>query len=761
MEFSDIFSSKKTWDWVLLLTYDFGPDYFFETEILNKIRACKNITVVMDESNYNNLISGSFFKPNYQGIYYNLEKVRIRNGGKFHSKLFIMVSDAEMSMIVGSANLTESGFKKNLECLLKLSFMKSSPERQDLILAAGLIKQIKTSFLEENELIDRRSVSLGLKKLFAEMCQCPLFKYIEQEASKGGDKANDKYFLSTIDGSLNSQIIKIIGSRFKKIQAMSPFYDNNAQLFDRVTKLSKSTDIYMPLRDSTFPSDKVDFKKYSKSIHFIGTERIERDKSRFIHAKYYRYTRNNGEEWDLITSANFTSAGMFSDGFPRNYETALLFKADHSEFLRGSKVVCANLESFRELVTRPSKKVDDQEGACRIDVESAHYDGQKIFLELSHRFLEEEAITDFIVELLIDTKKVGEYPIKSRNGAYHIQPSLEIEGDKQIHVRLKAKHGAIRESMLICVNREKHNPNYLPSLGASAFHQCIRLGGLEGIKKAFEFARASNRRDWLLFLLANWDLEKILRGLQRPQTGNNTGGYYEEGEIELVPYLRKPLMNKRNKRIYQNIDLSIKEFDFYDEIDTFVTGIENLSQDCNAALSNYIDYCFPIFIQIARYFYGLLLREERKKKEKPFIVYPEYNWLEIYNRNKEFLNFTFEHIKTRFFKLSRRQFENKKKYFALLLITYLLLNYQTEKLRREFINDCEEIAEFYKELVITLRSVLAENRGNMIKIHTISDYYESSLDHTIERLIKGINLPGEENYLQLFSVKTWDFPPQE
>ena len=56
MDISDIFTKEHAWDWGLILSYDLAPFYFFETELLNKIKIKKNLTIVIDESRYKKMM---------------------------------------------------------------------------------------------------------------------------------------------------------------------------------------------------------------------------------------------------------------------------------------------------------------------------------------------------------------------------------------------------------------------------------------------------------------------------------------------------------------------------------------------------------------------------------------------------------------------------------------------------------------------------------------------------------------------------------
>ena len=114
MDFTSIFTKKETWDYVLILSYDLSPISFFETEILSKMSVNNNVTIVIDESNYIKIVTDQFNRPRFWGVFYNVEKVAVANGGIFHPKLYLFVSEDKVRICTSSANLTKSAFKQNL-----------------------------------------------------------------------------------------------------------------------------------------------------------------------------------------------------------------------------------------------------------------------------------------------------------------------------------------------------------------------------------------------------------------------------------------------------------------------------------------------------------------------------------------------------------------------------------------------------------------------------------------------------------------------
>ena len=218
---------------------------------------------------------------------------------------------------------------------------------------------------------------------------------------------------------------------------------------------------------------------------------------------------------DLITSANFTNSGLLNDSFPRNFEIGLLFPTGREKFLENANLAIEKIENFDSVYPDEDKTSDELHDEKKLYIESAVYDGGKIHISFYKDFLKDYDLDDFGIVLSLDGHLEGKYSIFKNKKDFYIEPSLEIEGDQLIQIQLITEIVEKFETFPVFVNRLRHSPNYLPSLGASAFSRCVSIGGTEGIKKAFELAKNSGRKDWLVYLLSHWNLEKILLGINK------------------------------------------------------------------------------------------------------------------------------------------------------------------------------------------------------------------------------------------------------
>lgn len=684
MQLTSLFSRKESWDWVLIFTYDIYPISFFETEILNNVSVNKNLTIVLDESNYHQLTNDKYFKPNYLGVYYNLESVRIRNGGRFHPKAYLFLSEDRFCFHIGSFNLTDTGFKRNLETLLSLQFQLNELKQEDINFIHQVSSFLRNAFLTPNALIENTSHSL--QNLIKRMLSSPFFKSIESAKSSLPD---DVMFLSSVDKSLFSEIRNIIGKKIKEIKILSPFYDDNLESFQTLMKYTKQASIYIPRNRSTFPKELFhNQNRLRKDIDFHSIDRAEKIE-RFLHAKYFRFIVD-GKSFDFVTSANFTNAGFINDSYPRNLEIGVLFKSNKKKFLDDSGAVIEKIRDFSAITTNPPSPTIPQRETIAHPIEGAQYVRGKIVIQFSRGFLDSHNISEVKIQLILDRNISEVYEVQSDNDKLYIEPNLEIEGNRLIQIQPIIKKEADAGN-IIYVNREHHDPNYLPSLGASAFNTCLQIGGVEGIEKAFEYAQNSGKKDWLIYLLSHWNLEKILRGINKENLdkGDNENVIDEDN----FPSLPSGNNIHKGQIISNNIRSIMTQIDIYENLKDFINELESLSTDIDKKIDNYVNFCFPIFFELSKYFSEIIMREETKKKINPYLSYPEYTWLYNYKKYERYMFLIFDKLKNIFYSL-RYQYRKDKTYFDSIFMACKWLRLHTDNVIIEYYKAHPEVKDF-------------------------------------------------------------------
>ena len=674
MDFTTLFSKKSKWDWVVILTYDLNPIAFFETEILNKILISRNLTVVIDDANYKRIISDPEKKARFWGVFYNLERVKVRNGGKFHPKIYLFLSETELALHVGSVNLTDSGFKQNLEVLVSATFNRDKLKDEDVDLLFQVMTFLQEAFLEPNNLFE--PISQTLKAVMLEIVSSPLFTHVAKLFSQLTAFKRETHFFTSLNRSLFSQIKEVSPKKFEEVSVLSPFYDDSLDTFQSLAKHTSKAHIYIPLKKSTFPKELIaqNNSLRSKFIYY-STEKVEK-KDRFIHAKYYRFLVSKKEKYDFVTSANFTQPGLMNDAYPRNLEIGLLFPSIGAKFPSIDGINVTKLMNFDSVHTDVGSHDPVNTVAVSIAVESALYVEGKIVIQISKTFEQNHDLNNYRVLLIVDQVDENKYVIQTSNSEYFIEPDLEIEGNQTIQIKIVSIRNEY-ESIPIYVNRKIHNPNYLPSLGASAFNECVRIGGVEGIERAFEYARSSGKKDWLLYLLSHWNLDKILKGIN---IGDETTEIEDDSEIPTLP--NEHPQNK-SKRMRKNISALLSSIDMLNNLSDFTAKLRELSATNDDLMRNYVYYCFPLFFEISKYFKGILMREEQKKIANPSVAYPAYTWLNNYIKYENYMFMIYSELK-KIISLFQYSHRSDSDYYIFLSLTRLWFSLPTNQTQHKF-----------------------------------------------------------------------------
>lgn len=124
----------------LFLAFDASPP-FIDSDVWGALVSSElsDLTIVVDSLSLHaaSIDAGSTRRA---GVYYRIAGVRPRGGGLFHPKLACLVHDEGVHVLIGSANLTWSGWCRNVEIIDLISFgpSRTGPQESALALAEFL-----------------------------------------------------------------------------------------------------------------------------------------------------------------------------------------------------------------------------------------------------------------------------------------------------------------------------------------------------------------------------------------------------------------------------------------------------------------------------------------------------------------------------------------------------------------------------------------------------------------------------------------------
>jgi len=292
---------------VFMTTYAF--DFvFFETTMMRQLKANHliNINVLVD----NNQLHGSlgFTTGSAKGISRGYSIAGIEGTGVFHPKLFIFIGNKEGAVIIGSGNITASGFGRNME--IWGAFHIDGPEDPK----AGL-------FMQSWEYIKARIRSIpgftNQRVLFAE-ANAPWLREIKPSAEFVILDNSERIAVLFNDKSkgIGEKLKDHIVDTIKRITIVSPFYDKKLDLIKKLQQQFNVKEIHlvMPTSGELLPEKVPDNLK--NIISFSRWEDLFKEDYRRLHAKLLHLESNGGDEYLIFGSANATMAAF---GFKQNF----------------------------------------------------------------------------------------------------------------------------------------------------------------------------------------------------------------------------------------------------------------------------------------------------------------------------------------------------------------------------------------------------------------------------------------------------------
>lgn len=230
----------------------------------------------------------------------------------FHPKVWILLSDDKISMLVGSGNLTQSGFIENIE-LFDIVELSSKEQKGSKELAEDII-----FFL------------MGLKEMWAGAVQGPelvlstldeMTDLIEQIGANLTQSEDPPIrFLSSFGGDFAEQLLERVPD-CKALYVAAPYFGAS------VEGLSSLQETLKPQQTIVFPAVDKDGKinvrledVLSLPSTSLGTLKINEADGKFAHFKLYGMIGSDEDSWLFNGSVNCTAAALQA----KNVEAGIL-----------------------------------------------------------------------------------------------------------------------------------------------------------------------------------------------------------------------------------------------------------------------------------------------------------------------------------------------------------------------------------------------------------------------------------------------------
>lgn len=272
---------------------------FFEQDILPYLQQTGEgrVTVLVDDIQYDASFSDFVIGA---GTRYRIQPIRLRNRlSNFHPKLYLFVSDSNVDLLVGSANLTPSGFRANAEIVDRLSHSQERHEDGTALLQYLAMLQLFPS-------LDPRLPDHVIQQIEE------LASHLNQLLGDRVDNNRGPWFLHTVQETLLAQVSRLISpATINHITAISPFYDEQSLAVLKLAETFGNARIRL-IKDAEAES------LNGKPLTILGSRitveefsSLTDDEQRRLHAKLL-ILQSDAEEWVITGSANLTRAAWLS-----------------------------------------------------------------------------------------------------------------------------------------------------------------------------------------------------------------------------------------------------------------------------------------------------------------------------------------------------------------------------------------------------------------------------------------------------------------
>ena len=305
---------KKTKpDYLLICTYTLSLNYL-EKKFLNSFsrELDTKIQIITSNTGYSESMN-ELYSLNGIGTDYILTRINDYPYA-FHPKVFLAINKTNMSLFVGGTNFSYPGLCLNWDTIEKIDDTNIN-------------------------IVTKNNLSLFLKHLSEMILNSKGIEHLSllnKEFSRFQTNNSKITFIHNFEDSIGDQLLKMISSKIKKIDIISPYLDNDIKALKKLLKNTDVTNCSLLINNDDHSINLEEIPDIVKI--FVPKSQIKsknnsnKTVNRFIHSKLYiLYTED--KVYSLIGSANCTNAGFWSKAGIGNFETGIIREHSDSEYI--------------------------------------------------------------------------------------------------------------------------------------------------------------------------------------------------------------------------------------------------------------------------------------------------------------------------------------------------------------------------------------------------------------------------------------------
>jgi hypothetical protein len=303
------------YDGSIITTYNaFLP--YYEEVVLRKLQSsgCRNNVLLMDARKLKECLNTPSLRPRLAGFEYTL--LPITSSGAFHPKIICLLGEKKGCALVGSHNLTISGFNKNRELTTKVRFT-SLKDRDAVIFTTKVWHFIRSWVEQQSDTVPEQIVDIVLRIT-------NLSPWLKE--SQGSEISDFQFLGATIDGvSLYEQFLAKVPHHAKRIIVIGPFFDEKLEFIKRLKDDFSPKELIVGIDPSTV--DIPFLPDVTSEIRFVNASVLGYNDS-YLHAKII-YLETESKNYQLVTgSANPSSPAWLAGSNRKNIEAVVLHSGE-------------------------------------------------------------------------------------------------------------------------------------------------------------------------------------------------------------------------------------------------------------------------------------------------------------------------------------------------------------------------------------------------------------------------------------------------
>jgi hypothetical protein len=375
----DALTEKKGYYAAFYCSY--GVDLaFFEEAVLRPLwqNQCRHHVIFMDGRRYADTIEVLRGSAEYVGQRYSLVPINRPAFQVFHPKLILLLGPEHGRLLVGSGNLTFTGFGQNHELFTCFDWSADQPESLSLFQDAWrFVRTVQARWGHNPRAIE-------------------VMKRTEYGASwliqPGESRPSDVAFWHTLDEKLLDRLAaQLQGERVERLTIVTPFLDKTATAVAALYQCFQPQTLRLVLQHNQAVGDPLALSRLQAegiplALFPFGDDR------RYLHAKLLLLETATAA-YALTGSANCTRPALLATAEDGNVETAVFHRGStpaHFNYLLPSNLLSAQAVAVEQIALRGDRLVqpedsDDDETPAWIQLLDATVMGQALHLQIEWR----------------------------------------------------------------------------------------------------------------------------------------------------------------------------------------------------------------------------------------------------------------------------------------------------------------------------------------------------------------------------------------